>query len=271
MTPPVTVGEYLDRIGLAAEPEPTLDWLAAAQAAHLTAVPFENLDIHLGTPITLDEDLLLDKVVRRRRGGFCYELNGTFAWLLRQIGFPADLLEARVAVDDRRYTDPFDHAVVRVWIDGAPWHADVGFGDHARMPFPMDEGAVHREGGRSWRWVGRIAGHLDLDVRRPGGDWSPDHRMSLAPHVLADFADRCRWQQTSPDSHFTTGPVCTLARPDGGRVSLADDRLITTAPDGTRGEVTLDTDAEILGTYRDRFGLDLPHRPGPRRGTYDPE
>jgi hypothetical protein len=109
----VTVEEYLGRIGPVTDPESVLAWLTEAQEAHLTTVPFENLDIHLDVPIELDDDRLLDKVVRRRRGGFCYELNGTFIWLLRAVGFQADLLEAQVAVDDEHYTDPFDHAVIR--------------------------------------------------------------------------------------------------------------------------------------------------------------
>jgi N-hydroxyarylamine O-acetyltransferase len=257
----VTVDEYLARIGLAAAPEPTLAWLTEAQEAHLTAVPFENLDIHLDVPIVLDDDRLLDKVVRRRRGGFCYELNGTFAWLLRAVGFRVDLLEAQVAVDDERYTDPFDHAVVRVWLDGRPWHADVGFGEHAHRPFPMAEGVTHTEGQRSWRWVARRPGFLDLDRRGPEGVWSHDHRLSLDPRRLSDFDDRCRWQQTSVDSHFTEGPVCTIARPGGGRVTLADDVVTTTAPDGTRDQVTLADDAEVLAAYRDLFGIELAHRP----------
>jgi N-hydroxyarylamine O-acetyltransferase len=257
----VTVEEYLDRIGVAADPDPTLDWLTAAQEAHLMTVPFENLDIHLDVPIELDDARLLDKVVRRRRGGFCYELNGTFIWLLRAVGFRADLLEAQVAVDDEHYTDPFDHAVIRVWLDGHPWHADVGFGEHARRPFPMADGVTHVEGDRSWRWITRRAGFLDLDRRSAAADWSHDHRVSLEPRRLADFADRCRWQQTSVDSHFTEGPVCTIARPGGGRVTLADDLVITTGPDGTREESTLTTDADVLAAYHDLFGVDLSHRP----------
>jgi N-hydroxyarylamine O-acetyltransferase len=262
---PVTVEEYVARIGLEGPPEPTRAWLTKAHEAHLATVPFENLDIHLDTVITLDEEHLLDKVVRRHRGGFCYELNGTFGWLLRRVGFRVDLLEARVPLDEERFSAAFDHAVLRVWLDGEPWQADVGFGDHAGRPFPMADGATYEEIGRTWRWAAREPGFLDLDHRRRDGDWFVDHRTSLVPHELADFSERCTWQQTSPDSHFTHGPVCTIARPGGGRFTLADDLLIIVEPDGSREHVSVETDDEILATYRERFGVDLPRRPRPKR------
>ncbi|MBI2710863.1 MAG: arylamine N-acetyltransferase [Actinobacteria bacterium] len=260
---PVEAEEYLARIGWAEgdRPAPGRDTLVRLQEAHLTAVPFENLDIHLGRPIALDEGSILHKLVRERRGGFCYELNSAFAWLLRTLGFGVELLEARVALDSQRYGAPFDHLVLRVDVEGEPWQADVGFGDHAVRPFPMADGVEHREGGRSWRWVARRPGFLDLDLRRPDADWFPDHRLSLLAHRLDAFGPRCAWQQRAPDSNFTAGPVCTRLLTGGGRVTLADDLLITTAADGTRTYHELRTDGEVLAAYRDRFGLVLPRRP----------
>src|SRR5215470_1616306 len=133
--------DYLERIhchslevGSRAGP-PSLPLLRRLHAAHMLAVPFENLSIHVGEPISLGVDALYDKIVRRRRGGFCYELNGLFAWLLRHLGFTVTLLSARVAQPDGGFTPEFDHlALVVPDIDGADWLADVGFGDSFHRP-----------------------------------------------------------------------------------------------------------------------------------------
>jgi N-hydroxyarylamine O-acetyltransferase len=99
---PAACLEYLDRIHFPARassdfPQPSLQTLRVLHEAHLLAVPFENLSIHYGQPIILQEDALFNKIVRLRRGGFCYELNGLFAWLLRQLGFQVTLLSAEVS------------------------------------------------------------------------------------------------------------------------------------------------------------------------------
>src|SRR5437762_14222540 len=94
------VGAYLQRINYRGSPEPNAQTLRELHRAHMLTVPFENLDIHLGRPITLGQAALFDKIVTRRRGGFCYELNGLFAALLRALGFDVTMLSARVARAD---------------------------------------------------------------------------------------------------------------------------------------------------------------------------
>src|SRR2546422_2730349 len=88
---------YLKRIAYRGSVRPTIDVLRRLHVRHLLSVPFENLDIHLGRPIILDQELFYNKIVRDRRGGYCYELNGCFAWLLRELGFRVSMLSARVA------------------------------------------------------------------------------------------------------------------------------------------------------------------------------
>src|SRR5215470_823990 len=131
-----TVAAYLDRIGTGRRPE-VIDAAALRDLhrAHLLAVPFENLSIHLAEPISLDEDTLLGKIVTRRRGGFCYELNGAFALLLRALGADVVLAAARVH-GAGSLGPPFDHLALLVRLpDGSgPWVADVGFGRHAVHP-----------------------------------------------------------------------------------------------------------------------------------------
>src|SRR5215212_1339106 len=105
---------YLQRINYRGGRAPTAATLRDLHRAHLLAVPFENLDIHLGRPILLGQDALFDKIVRRRRGGFCYELNGLFAGLLRELGFEVTLLAAGVARADGGFGPEFDHLTLLV-------------------------------------------------------------------------------------------------------------------------------------------------------------
>jgi N-hydroxyarylamine O-acetyltransferase len=124
----VNIPAYLDRISYTGPLETTADGLRALHRAHMLSVPFENLDIALGRKIICDEEAILRKIVEQRRGGFCYELNGAFAALLREVGFTVTLLSARVARQDGSYGPDFDHLTLRVDLD-EPWLADVGYGD----------------------------------------------------------------------------------------------------------------------------------------------
>jgi N-hydroxyarylamine O-acetyltransferase len=119
-------GAYLERLGAGGDVTVHATTLTDLHERHLRAIPFENLSIHLGEPIVLDVDALVDKLTVRRRGGFCYELNGAFAALLATLGFDVALFEARVVMG--REGMPFDHLCLRVRVDGAEYLTDVGFG-----------------------------------------------------------------------------------------------------------------------------------------------
>jgi N-hydroxyarylamine O-acetyltransferase len=261
---------YLERIAYAptavpATEAPSLPLLTALHAAHLLAVPFENLSIHYGQPIILDEAALYDKVVRRRRGGFCYELNGLFAWLLRQLGFTVDLLSAEVA-EEGGFSAPFDHLTLRVRdLAGADWLADVGFGASFRRPLRMQPGLA-QDGADGYHYRLRELSPWLLLERRdaalpaatlgaPDAGWEPQYRFTLRPHTLSDFVARCEYQQTSPQSHFTQRRICSLALPDG-RISLSDLRLIMTIR-GQREERMLESEQEYRATLAQRFGVTL--------------
>src|SRR4051812_31453470 len=105
---------YLDRIDYRGPRDPTAETLRALHAAHLLAVPFENLNVAMGWPIALDEAALFDKIVVRRRGGFCYELNGLFAALLRGLGFQVTMLSAGVAREGGGFGPEYDHLTLLV-------------------------------------------------------------------------------------------------------------------------------------------------------------
>ncbi|MFB9728900.1 arylamine N-acetyltransferase family protein [Haloechinothrix salitolerans] len=248
------IDAYLARIGARRPTAPTPEVLHELHERHLDTVPFENLSIHIGEPIRLDADALHDKIVHRRRGGFCYELNGAFAMLLRALGFDVSPLSAKVYRDDDTLGPPFDHMALRV----GEWLVDVGFGRHTRHPLRLASEAPQHDPEGVFRLAARPDGDVDIYANE-----KPVYRLELRPRELSDFVPTCWWQSTSSDSHFTRSVTCSLPTASG-RVTLSGDRLIETI-DGERKETTLSDDAEILATYRSRFGIHLDQVP--RVGT----
>jgi N-hydroxyarylamine O-acetyltransferase len=251
------VDRYLDRIGATRPARADAGALAELQLRHLHSVPFENLSIHLGEPIVLEEAALVDKLVGRHRGGFCYELNGAFAALLSALGYRVTLLAARVHTPDG-LSPPFDHLALRVDTGATgSWLVDVGFGSFSHHPLRLDSQADQPDPAGSFRITPTADGDLEVSA-----DGRPQYRLEPHPRRLSDFEPTCWWHQTSPASHFTQSLVCSRLTGDG-RVTLRDRTLIETTPSG-RHERVLDDDAEVLDTYRARFGIHLDRLPPPR-------
>jgi N-hydroxyarylamine O-acetyltransferase len=246
----VNIPRYLQRINYHGSLEPTLPALQALHEAHLLAVPFENLDISLGRAIVLDEASLWTKIVEHHRGGFCYELNGLFALLLRALGFQVDMLSASVAKLTGGFGPEFDHLTLLIHLE-RDWLADVGFGESFRQPLCLQAGLTQRQSEGSYRLEREGVSWL---YQEWDGAWKPAYRFSLQPHELSDFAAMCRYHQTSPESHFTQERVCSLAT-RSGRISLSDQRLITTR-EGERTERVL-TDQEYRTVLTEQFGIVL--------------
>ena len=248
----LNITAYLERINYRGPLEPTAAILRELHKAHMLAAPFENLDIHLRREIVLDEQKNYSKIVERRRGGFCYELNGAFAMLLRALGYDVKMLSAGVADPKGDFGPPFDHMTLLVEL-GERWLADVGFGDSFHEPLLLDE-----EGEQEQEWGAyRIARHgeqLTLE-QRAGNSWKPQYRFTLQPYNFTDFAGMCRYHQTSPDSPFTQRRTCSLATVDG-RITLTGMRLITTAG-GERHERDLADEQEYMAVLRERFGVEF--------------
>ena len=253
LTSPANIDAYLARINYVGPAVATLDTLRALHRAHLLAVPFENLDIHLGREIILDEARLIEKVVGELRGGFCYELNGAFAALLRALGFQVSLLSAGVATPDGGFGPDFDHMLLLVDLDER-WLADVGFGDCFVEPIRLSD-AVQPDGERSFQ-VSDDEEHRILRRRDGAGDWSVQYRFTLTPYELTDFAGACHYHQSSPDSHFTRNRVCSRLTPTG-RISLTNDRLIVTES-GRRHETTIAHEAAFSEALQQHYGIVLP-------------
>ncbi|MFF9896313.1 arylamine N-acetyltransferase [Streptomyces longispororuber] len=245
---------YLRRIGAERPASPTSAALRALHLAHLRSVPFENLSIHDGEEVDLTEEDLVAKVVERRRGGFCFELNGAFAALLAALGYDVGLLPARVYQEDR-VGIPYDHMALRVrTADGGDWLADIGFGTHSHFPLDFTERGDQVDPGGTFRIAEAPGG--DLDVLRDG---RPQYLLETRPRALADFAAGAWYHRTSPKSHFTRSLVCTVLT-GTGRVTLSGDRLTVTT--GDEKHVTeLASDAEVLDAYARHFGIVLDRVP----------
>lgn len=248
---PTRTDAYLHRLGAERPPRATTEALRDLHLRHLRAVPFENLSIHLGEPVVLEEGALLDKVVAGRRGGFCYELNGAFGLLLTSLGYDVQLLAGRVHGDEGLGI-PYDHLALRVrTVDGGDLIADVGFGAHSQGPLGFGERGDQADPGGTFRVV--EAGG-DLDVLRNG---TPQYRLETRPRTLPDFRAGAWWHSTSPVSRFTQSLVCSRITEDGGRITLSGRTLTTTDAEGRKTVRELGTDEEVLAVYRDGFGIGL--------------
>lgn len=254
------IDTYLRRINYDGPTTPNAETLRRLQVAHLQSVPFENLSIHANEPIVLEDQALFEKIITRRRGGFCYELNGLFAALLRELGFKVEMLSAGVANDKGGFGPDFDHMALLVTAPDKPqqrWLADVGFGDSFNEPLLLDERSEQPQGQRSYR-IESDGDHLILSQREGAADWKHQYRFMIKPHTYSDYQEMCRYHQTSPESHFTKGRLCSRATPDG-RITLSGLRFITTTKAGKEEQIVPDENAyeQLL---REEFGIEMNRR-----------
>jgi len=218
---------YLARLGVGRLQPPSLPFLTRLQRRHLLRVPFENLDILWGIPVPLGVQEAWSKVVERRRGGFCYELNGLFGAALNALGFRVSYLSARVwRKAERAWGPEHDHLLLAVHL-GQDYLVDVGFGDSFRSPMPLVP-AVQSDVSGAYRLVaGEWSDELVLEHSSGHDRWRPLFRLSRQPRSLEEFAAMNAWQQSSPDSPFVGHGIFTLARP-WGRLTLTERHAIET-------------------------------------------
>jgi len=248
------VAAYLDRIGYSGPTEPTAETVCRLHRAHMLTVPFENLDIALHRAILLDRDKFINKIVRERRGGFCYELNGAFAALLEELGFEVTLLSARVPRQDGSESPEFDHLTLRVDLE-EPWLADVGFGDFILEPLRLRVDLEQKQDAGVFR-IREADGDLHIEKLQANGEPVEQYRFTLQPRRLEEFSGMCHFHQTSPESPFTRKRICSVATL-GGRITISERKLIETQ-NGRRQERELASDEEWKRLLRQKFGVILP-------------
>ena len=245
---PAHLDRYLTRVRYQGPREPTLRTLRDLHRAHLLAIPYENLDIHLGVPLTLDPEAMVTKLVDECRGGWCYEMNGVFGRVLATLGFDVRYVSGAVGRATRGWRAQGNHLVLIVTLDRR-WIADVGFGDGFLTPLPLEAGGYRQD-------------FLEYTVSRDGPRWRVHNHpfggadgfdFTLTERTLDDFSAQCHELQTSPASPFVTTTVLERFEA-GGIVILRGAQLCEIRAAGVVDRVVRDAD-DYAALLRDRFGL----------------
>jgi len=251
----MNLNSYLKRIKISQPEKPNLSFLSKLQEQHLLSVPFENLDIHQGEKIVLEENRIYEKIVVNERGGFCYELNGLFCWLLRSLDFSVSMVSSQVhRLAEDRFTPEFDHMVLLVNLEKA-YLVDVGFGDTFRKPIALPDGIVEDISGTYRVQPFGSAPNTHILQKQENNSWQHVYSFTEHPRVISDFEEMCSFHQTSAESHFTQEIICTMAIKNG-RISLSEDFLTIT--DGSSKKKTkVDSNKNFKHKLRGHFGIQL--------------
>ncbi len=245
--------DYLERIGHDGGVRRDLATFKALHRAHAQNIPYENLDVQLGAPVTRDAKTVFEKIVTRRRGGWCYEMNGLLGWALRAIGFDVKFLAGGVTRDVSGDTVVGNHLVLLVDIDGEPWVGDVGFGDGLIDPVPLREGAADGHplqgnltpvGDGWWRYAN------DPRTGGPKFDFNP----AVGDESLLER--HCAFLQTDPSSPFVQNAVVQRWR-GAEHLSLRGRVLRRLTLNADRRSL-VNSAEEYVAALRDEFGIDFP-------------
>jgi len=245
---------YLGRIGYSGSVQPSRATLEALHLAHATHIPFENLDILLQRPIRLDLASLQDKLVRGRRGGYCFEQNLLFASVLERLGYSVTRLAARVYYRNQPKV-PRTHIALLARIEGAAWLADVGFGlEGLLLPVPFVAGREARQ----FAWTYRVIeseGEWTLQSLREQS-WTELYSFSLEPCLAVDFEPANHYTATHPDSRFVRTLTVQLPTPEV-RYMLRNRELVLDRGGTVTRRMLADND-ELLAVLAETFGLRFP-------------
>jgi arylamine N-acetyltransferase len=258
VTDTVDVVGYFDRIGYGGQPDPTVETVQALVAAHNQSIPFENLDPLIGIPVAdLSAAALADKLVNRRRGGYCYEHNGLMGYVLEELGFGVQRLAGRVVWMNPGGPLPAQtHHVLAVTVPGVdgPLLVDVGFGGQTlTSPIRLEAGPVQETRHEPYRIRESGDGYqLEAEI---GGDWQPLYMFSTRPQPRIDLEVGSWYVSTHPHSFFVTGLTAALVT-DDARWNMRG-RNLATHSGGETEKIRFDTAADVLDVLTDRFGIDL--------------
>ncbi len=255
----VDLPAYLARIGYDGPLAPTLEVLAALQAAHVAAIPFEAIDVLVGEGVDLDPAAIDAKLIGARRGGYCFEQNGLFLRVLRAIGFEVAGLIARVRwmLPDDAPATPRTHQLTRVTIGGSAWLVDVGFGSAVpaaplRLGVEGTQPTAHEpcrivDTGGGWR--------VEADIE---GSWMTLYDVDPAPAAPIDYEVGNWYTSQHPASHFRHQLIAARTTADA-RLALRDNRLTIRLRGAPAEQRYLGAD-EIEAVLASTFGLTVrPH------------
>jgi len=249
------VTAYLERIGYEGPLDGSAAVLAEMQHKHLHSVPYENLDIIRGVPLSLEIHDLYDKIVVRRRGGYCFELNALFGWLLRELGYTVTDYMARFWRDEPNPPPKRRHQVLLVEAEGRRYLCDVGVGGIVpRRPIELSEGLEQRQGDEVYR-LEKDSYYGWVLCERKGERWERIYSFTEEPQLPKDYLMPSYWCEHSPDSIFKQVRMAAIRTTDG-RNSLSGDEFRFFRPDGVH-TFTPNTEEEFLLALRQYFGIVL--------------
>ena len=244
---------YLPRINFSGAIDVSPDTLVRLHRAHFHTIPFENFDILLGRGIDLDPQAVFNKLVFKKRGGYCFELNGLFLQALQALGFKARALLARVHVTGT--PSGRGHQLELVSINGRDWLADVGFGANSpRMPIPMELECPITNDGQTIRLTD--GGHFGTMFQAlEDGEWKDLYSFDLGHVFPADISYGNHYTSTHPDTFFTYSRVAACPLPGGGITLL--DRTLKITTNGRDEVQTLPDSPAYLDAIKTHFGIEL--------------
>ncbi|HMR41940.1 MAG TPA: arylamine N-acetyltransferase, partial [Ignavibacteria bacterium] len=228
--------KYLKRINLSGSVSADFSTLKALHKNHLYNIPFENLSIHSGQNIILDADLLGKKIIHSCRGGYCYELNGMFYHLLKDLGYKVKMISARVRNGKGGWGPEFDHLALIVTLDNE-WLADVGFGDNFIEPKKFELDTVQKDPGGLYKIIKHDEKYFKLMRSPDGKEFTGEYIFTLKERQWEEFEGMNIYHQTSQESHFTKNKICSVAT-DKGRITLSKNKL-TITENGVKKETEL--------------------------------
>ena len=271
--PSARLAAYLDRLDLDEAPPPTPLGLERLLARHRQSIAFENLDIPLRRGIRIDGDSVFDKLVTRRRGGYCFEQNRLFADMMAALGLPVRPLLARVRLGLAPDVVPVrSHVLLLTAFANRPWIVDAGFGGSFVPPMPLRAGVLRRTGdgaAHRLRKIGKrgeLVGEWLLERAGPAGatdgralprdDWQPQYSFDLGDVAPDDLEQANHWTSTRPGTRFTILHVVSIALPDG--FAAMTDGQLKVYRSGADSEPSITRDpADYAATMRDLFRLDF--------------
>ena len=217
------IRHYLDRIGYSGNLKPSLELLSSLQRTHLLHVPFENLDIHYHTPILLDPDRIYSKIIRDRRGGFCYELNGLYYSLLEALGFTVRRISARVYASGLSLPHEYDHLAVIVTLDGTEYLSDVGYKEFAFAPLKLEMNIPQDDERGQFLFDHYDSDHIRVS-RVSETETLPEYVFKNVHREFSEFSAMCHFQQFDERSHFRKQKLISIPT-ENGRITLTSNKL----------------------------------------------
>jgi len=246
---------YCKRIGHQGPVAPDLDTLVGLSESHARSIPYENLEIHLGRSMSLEDDDLQRLMVAEKRGGYCFQMNLLFAAALEAVGFEVSLLQGRVWLTSGGTVPPPAHLVLRVELATESWLVDVGFGGGGlRRPVPMRTGEESFQGERHFR-LREDANYGLMLERLDSRAWVSQYSCDPRRCDRVDFLHSNYFLSTSPESFFVQNRVCAIATEQGETTPF--NRTLRVREGDQITDTKMESGSQYAQALHDHFGISL--------------